>query len=351
MKRSLLNSLYSCIACFSAPFVVSTQVNLIINPNCDVYDTCPETTGQITRAIGWTSYDSWGTPDYFNICGVNPPATIPSYLGYQLPLSNGGYINSAIFSAHKPANFIFWTGSENIQSRESFIGTLNDPLRAVPHIIEFYVSFGNIGFDDGFGGGDGRIATNAFDMLLLNSNSLVYNSVSPYINSTDVIKVYNENSVINDTLNWIKLSTCFLPKGGETFFAIGSFRDTTQILLEYSGATLTNQYVAGYYFDNFSIFECDTCCLGEFPYEDHVSVSSNPGTDNNPTTFSVLINPNTTGLFSIFDSAGRLIEKHEISELLTTILLKKDLAVGIYHYELSTSNGIKDVGKILVNSH
>jgi hypothetical protein len=157
------------------------------------------------------------------------------------------------------------------------------------------------------------------------------------------------NNVINDTLNWVKLSTCFIPKGGESFFAIGSFRDTTEIVLEFSGGSNADTYLASYYFENFSIYECDTCCLGEFPYEDHVSISSNPGTDNNPTTFSVLINPNTTGVFSIFDSAGRLIEKHEVSELLTTIVLKKDLAVGIYQYELSTSNGVKDVGKILVS--
>lgn len=336
-----------------APFCALNQVNLVVNQNCDVFDTCPETTGQISRATGWWTFDSWGTPDYFNVCGVNPPVTIPSYFGYQLPLSGEGYIHSSILSCHKPVSYLFWTGPEYgfVHGGESFGGTLLQPLKPVPHIIEFYVSFSKVGFDDGFGGGDGRIATNAFDLLLRNSNEMIYNSVTPYINLEDVIKINKGNNVINDTLNWVKLSTCFIPKGGETFFAIGAFRDTTEIVVEFSGGSYANGYVASYYFENFSIYECDTCCLGQFPYEDHVSISSNPGTDNNPTTFSVLINPNTTGVFSIFDSAGRLIEKHDVSELLTMIILKKDLAVGIYHYELSTSNGVKDVGKVLVNSH
>lgn len=339
--------------CLSALLLLArfgnAQENLIVNPNCDIYDTCPDNTKQIARANGWWKFDFFGTPDYINECSDHPRVGIPSDIGYQLPLSNNGYIHASELSSHKPNNFMFWTGTEfgYVQARESFGGTFMKELKPVPHYIEFYVNFANIGYDDGFGGGEGRIATNAFDLLLLNNKNQIFNSVKPYINDTDVIKVHKENTVINDTLNWIKISTCFVPKGGETFFAIGAFRDTTEILLEFSGGSYANYYGANYYFDNFAIYECDTCCLGQFPYEDHVTVSSNPGSAQNPTTFSILLNPNTTGTLTLYDSAGRLVIKEEFSQLLTTYTLPV-LAKGVYQYALTTSNGVEDVGKVLV---
>ncbi len=334
-------------AFYFVPTISSSQVNLVVNPNCDIYDTCPDNTKQIERAIGWWKFDSFGTPDYLNDCSSHPKVGIPSDIGYQLPLSGSGYFHTSILNSYNPQNFQIWNGQEYIQSRESFIGTLIQPLKKVPHIVEFYVNFSNIGYSDGFGGGDGRIATNAFDFILLESNQVVYNSVIPYINKSEIINMNKKNSILNDTLNWIKLSACFVPTGNEFFFAIGAFRDTNDIILEFTGASYSHIHISSYYFDNFAIYECDTCCLGQFPYEDHVTVSSNPGSVQNPTTFSILLNPNTTGTLTLYDSAGRLVAKEEFSQLLTTYTLPV-LANGVYHYALTTSNGVNDVGKVLV---
>ena len=241
-------------AFFNVPNSTICQVNLVVNPNCDIYDTCPQQWNQLDYCIGWSKYAYTTTPDFFSMCSDVPNTSIPHSFGYQLPLSDSSYIHSIILASHKPTNFTFWTGAEYIQARESFMGTLLQPLSPVPHIIEFYVSFDKEGYDDGFGGGDGRIATNAFDLILLNSNQKVYNGVSPFINLNDVIKVNKGSNVINDTMNWVKLSTCFMPKGGETFFAIGTFRDTTEIVLEFSGGSfvfgcasppLTKTYMQG----------------------------------------------------------------------------------------------------------
>jgi hypothetical protein len=49
----------------------------------------------------------------------------------------------------------------------------------------------------------------------------------------------------------------------------------------------------------------------------------------------------------LYDSAGRLVAKEEFSALLTTYTLPA-LAKGVYHYALTTSNGVEDVGKVLV---
>ncbi len=351
IKLKFINSIHHWIVgvAFATPFFSCSQINLVVNPNCDIYDTCPETTGQIYRANNWSNFNSWGTTDYFNVCGVNPPVTIPSYFGFQMPLSGEGYIHAGIVTSHFPKNFTFWTGVEfgNVYGGESFIGSLKEPLKNVPYKIEFYVSFSKVGFDDGMGNGDGRIATNAFDLLLLNSNESYY--TSPVINQNDVININKENLIINDTLNWVKLSTCFIPKGGETYFAIGAFRDTNDIILEFSGASFSNVFGGSYYFDNFSITECDTCCLGEFPYSDHVNVSNNPSSSNNPTTFTIVLNANTSATLDIYDSAGRLVARNEFNDLLSNYQVDAQLAIGVYHYVLRTSNGVTDVGKVLVS--
>lgn len=339
---------------FCAPVFCLTQENLVINGDFEIYDTCPDNTSQLERAIGWWNFQEYGgKSNYLNICSTHPFLTIPNNgIGFQFPQSGNAYIESELIFCQKPRNFSWWTGIQDsfVYGGSWFGGSLTRQLKPVPHYIEFYINFSKVGTDDGFGGGEPRLAVNAVDLIILNKKeSLVTYSGVQFPYSDKIINVNKDWEVLDDTLNWVKLSTCFLPTGDELFFTIGAFRDTNNINLAFSGNHQANLYQAIYFFDNFSIYEYDTCCFGEFPYDDHVSISSNPGTDNNPTTFSVLINPNTSGVFSIFDSAGRLIEKHEITELLTTIILKKDLAVGVYQYELTTSNGVKDVGKILVN--
>lgn len=80
--------------CLSALLLLArfanSQENLVVNPNCEIYDTCPDGLNHLDRAVGYWNFNTLGTPDYFNICGQNQPATIPSYFGYQLPLSNDG---------------------------------------------------------------------------------------------------------------------------------------------------------------------------------------------------------------------------------------------------------------------
>jgi hypothetical protein len=329
----------------------NAQENLVVNPNCEIYDTCPDGLNQLDRAVGYWNFNTLGTPDYFNICGQNQPATIPSYFGYQLPLSNDGYIHSGIITAHKPGFFATWAGNPFgfEYGGEWFGGTLTKPLELKKiYYIEFYVSFSKVGFDDGFGGGDGRVATDAFDLVLLKEKLTTTTVVgNEFEYKSDIISLNKVGNIINDTLNWVKISACFRSKGDELFFGIGSMRDTSEINLQFSGGSYSNHYAASYYFDNFALYECDTCCLGQFPYEDHVTVSSNPGSTQNPTTFSVLLNPNTTGTLALYDSAGRLVAKEEFSQLLTTYTLPV-LAKGVYQYALTTSSGIEDVGKVLV---
>jgi hypothetical protein len=335
---------------FNNSFILFNQENLVVNPNCELFSNCPDNYGQIDRCIGWWDYDNYGSPDYLNKCApTTSNVYIPNGLGYQFPLSDNGMIHSIVLVSENPQQYLYNQPPFGIiQIRESFGGTFIRPLKPVIHFVEFYVNFSNYGWSDGFGGGEGRVATNAFDLLLLKNDDPINNSVSPYIDLNDVIKVNKENSVLNDTVNWVKVSTCFIPKGGETNFAIGAFRDTNDISLEFSGTSLTNRYLASYYFDNFNVYECPTCCPDQFPPEQHVYVFSSPSAQNNATSMQVWLSPNTTGELKIFDSAGRLVAHKSYAELENNFVFE-NFAAGIYHFTLSTSDGVLENGKVMVS--
>ncbi len=347
-SSSILNWILGVI--FITPLFSYSQENLIINGNCDIYDSCPQQLDQLNHCLGWSKFGEIETPNFLSQCSSNPNTSIPHYWGYQLPLSGDSYIMSSILMVQKPTKYLYYTNELGyIQSREAIKGTLTRPLNPVTHKIEFYVNFIKIGYNDGMGNKEGYVATDAFDLILLNSNETVYNSASPFIDSYKIFNINKSGNIINDTLNWVKITGCFIPNGNETFFAIGAFRDTIEINLEFSGESYSNEYPSSYYLDNFSITECDTCCLGEFPYTDHVNVSNNPSSSNNPTTFTIVLNANTSATLDIYDSAGRLVARNEFHDLLSNYQVDAQLAMGVYHYVLRTSNGVTDVGKVLVS--
>ena len=324
----------------SIPTFLFGQTNLVFNPDVEIYDTCPDNTGQISRALGWWQY-SQATVNYFNTCSSNWTVTIPSYIGYQMPHSGNGYLMAGILQVSKPRNFMIYYGDIGYhQSRESIAGTFTESLRPVPHIIEFYVS--TINSDDYM------VFTNAFDLLLMDEKEDVFMPVSPYIDLNRVIPIYSGDTVISDTMHWMKLSACFLPKGGEQYFAIGAFRDTSLIKLEFAGDNFLNNYGAGYYFDSFKVYECDTCCIGAFEYDDAVTLVNNPSSNSNPAQFTVVLHGQTTATLTLYDSAGRLVKKIAFSDMYTQYTLDEILAQGMYHYAFESSNGTKDYGKLLV---
>jgi hypothetical protein len=327
---------------FCIPTGVFCQTNLVVNPDVELYDTCPDNTGQIYRAIGWWQY-CYATTDYLNSCSLSPIMTIPSAWGYQLPESGNGYLHASILGVHKPRDFMyFWNETLGYQqTREPLAGSFVSDLRPVPHKIEFYVNKSAIG---GY-----TVFTDAFDLKLMVNKEVVFQPVSPFINQEDVIPIYTGDSIIQDTVHWMKLSACFLPKGGERFFAVGAFRDTSNIKLEFAeGENLGNSYVASYYFDSFKVYECDTCCIGAFEYDDAVTLINNPSSNSNPAQFTVLLHGQTTATLTLYDSAGRLVKKIAFSDMYTQYTLDEILAQGVYHYAFESSNGNKDYGKLLV---
>ncbi len=335
---------------FASPNCIVAQENLILNPDCEIYDTCPDYVSQIEYLKGWSDFPFWSTTDYLNECSNYEYTKVPyNKFGFQIPHKGKGYIHIHNVVASNPINFQFYSGETYgyTQLRESFICTLTQPLRKVPHYLEYYVSLASLGVCNNLEE-NAIFANNAFDILLMKERIDVFNGVSPYINQFRMIKVVKDNNIIKDTLDWVKLSVCFVPDGGEKYIAFGAFRDTSEIVYEFSGCNSMNIFLGSYFFDSFSLTECDTCCLGEFPYTDHLTIKGNPGSSGFLPHFEVLLNPNTTATLGIYDSAGRLVFSESFHNLYTDYKPQQQLAGGVYHYRFSTSNGLQEVGKVLV---
>ncbi len=331
-----------------------SQINLIKNPSFENLNCSPQTHYDFQCVEDWwnvnnTSIDIWnrfasnGNNFFENIAGPQDSEWGDNYC--SIALCARWFSMSPPYSAptfEVPEAY----GYNNYELIEVLGGSFSSELiKDKVYLFEFYVNIPDYTYLQNIPD-ESYLVSNSLDFYTLYDDTM--NLSNPNLYSNFGNRVFKNEVIFKDTINWTKISGCFKANGGEKYFAVGPIRDTTEIEFEefISWGNDVN-VISAIYVDNFSLFECDTCCLGQFPYEDHVTVSSNPGSVQNPTTFSILLNPNTTGTLRMYDSAGRLVAKEEFSQLLTTYTLPV-LANGVYQYALTTSNGVEDVGKILV---
>ncbi len=322
------------------------QTNLIINGNCEVYDTCPDDLGQITRLWTFGNLSEQSSCDYLNSCSSNNLVSIPSTLGFQLPHSGQGLIHFFPIITYNPLCYELNLPNGKSQFRENIVGEFVIPLQKGKYKFSVYVSCAFLP-DCSSNNSDNRISINAFDLMILDSINSYQVGSPPEV---DITKIYNLNTNqlnIEDTLNWLELECCITASGGEKFFSLGCFRDTLDINVNFFGCASDVYWRASYYLDDFSLIACDSCCLEDEVYDDHLVIASNPGTTASPTVFTSYLNGNTTATLEIFDSAGRLVATDHQQNLYNTFTLPP-LAAAVYHYRFQTSNGVDETGKVVV---
>jgi hypothetical protein len=343
LEKLLLNRLlfFILVGQLSLPCKFSfAQENLVVNGDCESYTFCPQSNSNIEDCFGWWKYDITGSPDYLNTCSIDGSTTIPSSRGFQLPRSGNGMIHSLILAASPERDFTIF-GVQQQQFREAFGGSFIKHLEPGIYKFSVFVNYANFGYGNpNFGPNDGRVATNAFDIMLLHDSTKVTIATAPYIDPSQAFPL-NGETIINDTLNWVKLTGCVQAKGGERFFVVGSLRDTAKIKLEFTGFSQYN-HLGSYYFDDFSLIACPTCCEGQFEVNESVSVSY--GEDN--VQFSSFILAGSYADLKIYDSAGRWVVTHRFESDSPPFTLPK-LAQAMYHYRFETQIGTLKTGKVM----
>ncbi len=238
MKKIAIILAFSCV--FTK---LQAQNNYVSNPGFEQKSGCPHFPDQIRLANNWSSIDSLSpdplcSPEYCNECDTTDHFGAPNGIAYYHNTRSGKgmaqvlmFIDESYFEPYK---------------RDYLQGRIKTPLvSGKSYCITFYATLtqwseyaiNHIG---------AYIDNGAID----NTDSL--DCASPL---TNIIPQIVEDTIINDTLNWVKIQGSYVAEGDEKFITIGNFynkANTSYITLPYS-----TQVVAYYLIDDVSIIESD----------------------------------------------------------------------------------------------
>ncbi len=210
---------------FAANLYGIAQVNLVPNPSFE--DTvCCYPPDPDFPAIGWKSLYS---SDYFSdvyMPGLCPPTT-NNVIGSQVPFHGFGFVGFATYV--------------NPILREMLLAKLLQPLVAGrKYCISYYVSKPE----------RTDYASNGISIYLFADSAIEYSyNPADFVGKTPTFAC---DSVIFDTVNWVKIEGSFIAQGGEQFLVLGNMWTNAQTTQVYT-ATSPNQPYAYYWVDMISI--------------------------------------------------------------------------------------------------
>ncbi|HET6991509.1 MAG TPA: T9SS type A sorting domain-containing protein [Bacteroidia bacterium] len=180
------------------------QLNLVPNPDFEIFSACPTAGGQVGNASGWINANALGNADYYNACAPPLAYSVPYcgayYSNFQFAYSGNGFIGLYNYSTQVP------------EVREYAQVNLNSPLvNGECYYIGFYANLSNWS----------AYGTNRLGCYL--STNAIYNPGPDYILNYNAQVTSFNNEIITDTLNWHLISGIFQAQGNEQYLTIGNF--------------------------------------------------------------------------------------------------------------------------------
>jgi hypothetical protein len=310
------------------------QQNLIINPSFENSNVLQGQPWFDNIYAWWRIYsaDAFSTEYLLDNTSYDSCfACVPLNLfGFQYPQEGANYVGFGTAEYHPPlANF---TVNEYVG------GYFTDTLRqGKKYKFKFYSSIA-----DSFS----TLYSNSLQVKVLNDSIC-----SDYPNcQIDGDLIWNGDTLIRQTTDWVKIEFDFIANGGEKAFLVGNFRPHLGIEYEVIQGkdTLNNGFVTYWFLDNFSLTEIlePTPSIPPIPFLDNVTVASNPGNEQYPTTFTAKLNNDATANLTIFDEAGRIVAKHTFVAGQEKYVLQ-NLAGAVYFYTFESSNEVFLSGKVI----
>lgn len=291
--------------------------NLIQNGGFEDYFACPDVQPSfpINFINHWYSPNK-NTPDYFNTCS-DPLIQVPSnYFGFQHAQEGNGYSGGQVFGLGDP-------NREYITNRLE-TALLKDTL----YCLKFYISLS----------GKNTYKT-AIDRMQIyfSADSVWYDTfftlpVTPQLETEPGV-------FLQDTVNWMEISLPYVASGGERYMTIGNFReniDTDTIKLTTVGGNK-----AYYYFDNFSLEECNPIPP---PKEIVILNVFTPNKDGYNDLFKIVNLPENSQL-TVYNRWGNIVY--------SSVNYQNDwdgagLSDGVYYYILNIPDGNSKKGAITI---
>lgn len=259
--------------------------NLVPNPSFEDTVSCPNASGDIGKALGWSTLCA--SPDYFYTCSAPNGFGVPNNIfGYQLPASGNAYVGFATYSNSAP------------NSREFPACNLTSPLAIG---VKYYVSF-KVAFSIEPTFSQTNCASNKIGAMFT-TNSYICNALI-----TNSPPVYTD-SIITDSLNWTRIKGSFIADSTYTYLVIGNFFDDANTdTISFANDFTYNAY---YYLD-------DVCVSTDSSFAYNYSYTTGINENNLQTQFSFYPNPvnNFLNIQNNFQTSFDLIVHNSLGQQL-----------------------------------
>ena len=301
-------------------FIVNFSFAQNLVPNWSFEDTvaCPVGIGCIFDAVGWSSYSQ--TPDYFNQCNTSTNGTdyagVPgNYLGYHFAKTGVAYAGF----------YAFTTAARNI--REIIGIQLNQTLiKGEKYFVSFFVSRAYHPSQLYINVGTNKIGAR-FSTVQYYDSTFKSNRV-PIDNHAQVFT----DSVITDTLNWIKISGSFIADSAYQYVSFGNFfTDSATTHVAYDSSA---EY-AYYYIDDIYVSTDSLIGIKESKENFLIDIFPNPTTN----VVHIVNNSNSSINLTIYSSLGMRVFKDYIKEGDTDIDIS-NYSKGVYFLQIEQKGGI-----------
>jgi hypothetical protein len=215
-----------------------SQINLVLNPSFESYNQCPTNINQTQYCNNWRSVDSVGfaQADFFDTCSATMQVPVPSLfpLFNQMPLSGGGVMGITTFynfSLPELRTYLFGKLSNKLVANHQYESSF------YINLMEF-----NMFACNGIGV---YISSSSLDTISVGTQPLTY--ITPLVYSP----------IVNDTINWHKVSTVYTAIGNESRIMLGNF--FTDSATSYVISNPNSIYpFSNYLIDDVSVIDCST---------------------------------------------------------------------------------------------
>jgi hypothetical protein len=317
---------YSFLVCC---FISSNLIgqNLIADPSFENFGECPQVVS--FPEFGFETWEIFrGTPNIHSECSMDFPLGWNSGFGYQASRTGLTHIGFASY-------FDVW------QAREYPATELLDSLEiGQEYYVEFHVSLA-------YNFNVTMFKSNNLGVLLMTENYLTLEIMDPAPNFAHL----NVDTMISDTLNWVKLYGHIVADSAYKYLAIGNFFDDSLTTYEFGFDEIEDGITAYYFLDDVCI-SADSALCGEIlssPYnkieKDGIRIFPNPVFDH----FSILSDQNGyLENLSLLNMSGMKVYEASRTELSSLVFNIDNIQSGLYIVNIRTADGQVYVKKVIV---
>lgn len=338
--RQLYSIIFILVLGFTS-FNCRSQVNLVPNFSFEIHDTCPNALDQVRYATGWDKYCiDWFTPDYYNSCSSDTTCGIPNnFVSYQPDHRNcGAYMG-----------LITWDGNTDVD-RETIGTQLTVPMTVgQKYFISFYAVMGWEKFSDGW------------HYTVFSNNIGARLSTVPFNNSNpcplDNFAHLNYTPILNDSVNWTKISGSIIADSAYQHIVIGNFFDNAHTdTLSYNHCPTCLNMCSYYLIDDVCISTDSLLCNGGI---DAMACFTGLEEENESKKINIFPNPFNDYItivsdnlllekISIYDVFGQVVYVRYLKKENKVVLDLRQIPNGIYYVTINGDNSNRTIFKSII---